>query len=64
MKNRSLADTWLVRARSNIVRARQGKSVPDIMYEDLCFDCEQAAEKALKCLLILRGIVPPRIPES
>ena len=60
MKNRSLADTWLVRARSNIARARQGKSAPDIMYEDLCFDCEQAAEKALKGLLILKRIVPPQ----
>lgn len=60
MKNRSLADTWLIRARSNIARARQGKSAPDIMYEDLCFDCEQAAEKALKGLLIIKGIVPPQ----
>jgi HEPN domain-containing protein len=30
------------------------------VYEDLCFDCEQAAEKALKGLLILKGIVPPQ----
>jgi hypothetical protein len=46
MKNRSLAETWLVRARSNIARARQGKNTPDIVYEDLCFDCEQAAKKS------------------
>lgn len=30
------------------------------MYEDLCFDCEQAAEKSLKGLLILNDIVPPQ----
>ena len=60
MKNRSLAETWLVRARSNLARARQGKSASDILYEDLCFDCEQAAEKALKGLLILKEIVPPQ----
>ncbi len=60
MKNRSFAETWLVRARSNLARARQGKSTPDIVYEDLCFDCEQAAEKALKGLLILKGIIPPQ----
>jgi len=60
MKNRSLADTWIVRARSNLTRARQGKSAPDILFEDLCFDCEQAAEKSLKGLLILKGIVPPQ----
>ena len=53
MKNRSLAETWLLRARSNLSRAREGKSNPDIVYEDLCFDCEQAAEKSLKGLLIL-----------
>ena len=60
MKNRSLAETWLVRAKSNLARARQGKSAPDILFEDLCFDCEQAAEKSLKGLLILKGIVPPQ----
>ncbi len=60
MKNRSLPDTWLVRARSNISRARMGKCSSDIMFEDLCYDCEQAAEKALKGLLILKGIVPPQ----
>jgi HEPN domain-containing protein len=60
MKNLSLAEQWIIRARSNISRARQGKNAPDIMYEDLCFDCEQAAEKSLKGLLILNDIVPPQ----
>jgi len=60
MKDRSLAETWLVRAKSNLARARLGRSAPDILYEDLCFDCEQAAEKSLKGLLILKGIVPPQ----
>jgi len=60
MKNRSLAETWLVRARSNLSRAQQGKTTPEIVYEDLCFDCEHAAEKALKGLLILKDIVPPQ----
>jgi HEPN domain-containing protein len=59
MKNRSLAEQWLGRAKSNLIRAKLGKVNPDIFYEDLCFDCQQAGEKALKALLILRDIVPP-----
>lgn len=46
---------WLRRARSNLVRARQDK--PDeVLYEDLCFDAQQATEKALKALLLSRRI--------
>ncbi|MCS3681078.1 HEPN domain-containing protein [Salinibacter ruber] len=41
---------WLDRARSNMVRARH--TLPDVYLEDLCFDAQQAAEKALKGLLI------------
>ena len=46
---------WLSRARSNLLRAGQPK--PDGVYwEDLCFDAQQAAEKALKALLLARKI--------
>jgi len=41
---------WLRRARSNLVRARQRQ--PDVYFEDLCFDAQQAAEKAVKALLL------------
>ena len=37
---------WMARARSNLVRARQPKP-DDVFWEDLCFDAQQAAEKAL-----------------
>jgi HEPN domain-containing protein len=50
---------WLRRAKSNLARAKQPK--PDeAVWEDLCFDAQQAAEKALKAILILGGIDFPR----
>ena len=58
MKNRPLADQWLSRAKGNLSRARQGRTAGDIFYEDLCFDCQQAAEKSLKALMILHNLVP------
>lgn len=51
---------WLERARSNLARARMGRQSEDILYEDLCFDAQQAAEKALKGLLIYLHIDYPR----
>lgn len=41
---------WLNRARSNLVRAKQ--RLPEVYLEDLCFDAQQAAERALKAVLI------------
>jgi HEPN domain-containing protein len=52
MKNESLVRIWLIRAKSNLLIAKAGKVFEDILYEDLCFDCEQAVEKALKALLV------------
>lgn len=48
---------WLHRARSNLRLART--EPPGVDLEDLCFDAQQAAEKALKAVLIARGIVFP-----
>ena len=45
---------WLNRARSNLVRAKQRNA--GVYLEDLCFDTQQATEKAIKALLIKRGI--------
>ncbi len=52
MKNKEFVTEWLRRARSNLERARVGRISEEILYEDLCFDCQQSAEKALKALLI------------
>ena len=46
---------WLKRAKSNLALARQARS-EEIYWEDLCFETQQAAEKALKAVLIAKGI--------
>ena len=46
---------WLRRAKSNLIRAKQPKP-EEVLWEDLCFDTQQAAEKALKAVLLARGI--------
>ena len=51
---------WLRRAKSNLARAELGKQVEDILYEDLCFDAQQAVEKALKGLMIFLVIDVPK----
>jgi HEPN domain-containing protein len=50
---------WLDRARSNLIRAQQ--RLPNVYLEDLCFDAQQAAEKALKALCIEYGIDFPYV---
>jgi len=51
---------WLRRARSNLARARAHRGLPEVVYEDLCFDAQQAAEKALKAVLVHRRIALPK----
>jgi len=46
---------WLRRAKSNLIRAKQPKP-EEVLWEDLCFDTQQAAGKALKAVLLARGI--------
>lgn len=45
---------WMNRANSNLARARV--MAPEVYLEDLCFDAQQAAEKALKAVMMSRGI--------
>ncbi len=46
---------WLKRAKSNLTRAKLPK--PDgVIWEDHCFDAQQAAEKSIKALLLFLGI--------
>ena len=51
----------LNRARSNLVRAKGGFHLSGVYLEDLCFDAQQAAEKALKALLLHRGVRFPYV---
>ena len=48
-------EEWLRRAKSNLALARQAKG-DEIYWEDLCFETQQAAEKALKAILIAKAI--------
>lgn len=50
---------WLRRARSNLALAKN--RAPEVYLEDLCFEAQQAAEKALKAVLIGRGIEFPYV---
>ncbi|MGA2076123.1 MAG: HEPN domain-containing protein [Terriglobia bacterium] len=46
---------WLRRARSNLAIARQPR-IDEIYWEDLCFEVQQAAEKALKAVMLAKRI--------
>jgi HEPN domain-containing protein len=48
---------WLNRTRSNLLKAKE--KVPDVYLEDLCFDAQQAAEKAIKAVFLKKGIAFP-----
>lgn len=50
---------WLNRARSNLALATSRS--PAVYLEDLCFELQQAAEKAIKAVMLSRGIEPPHI---
>ena len=50
---------WMNRARSNLALAK--KRTPDVYLEDLCFEAQQAAEKAIKALMIARSIEFPYV---
>lgn len=51
---------WLRRARSNLAKARADRDVDNVLYKDLCFDAQQAAEKAVKALLVKQQIPFPK----
>jgi len=49
-----IAEEWLRRAHSNLARCHLPKT-NEVYFEDLCFDAQQAAEKAIKSLFVLHG---------
>lgn len=56
---REVATEWLLHARSNLARAKQPRP-SEVLWEDLCFDAQQAAEKAVKAVLVFHQIDFPR----
>jgi HEPN domain-containing protein len=58
-RSREVAGEWLRRAQSDLVLAKQPRP-GDVFWEDLCFHAEQAAEKALKAVLVVDRTDFPR----
>ena len=54
-------EEWLAHAESDLNLARLGKDRDDILPEQVCFHAQQAAEKALKAVLLHRKIEFPFI---
>lgn len=52
-------EEWLRRARGNLALSRQRKP-KEAYWEDLCFQAQQAAEKAVKAVLRFAGIDFPK----
>ena len=50
---------WINRARSNLALAKN--RVPGAYLEDLCFEAQQAAERAIKAVLIARDVEYPYV---
>jgi HEPN domain-containing protein len=50
---------WLNRARSNLALAKS--NIPGAYLEDLCFEAQQAAEKAIKAVMLRRNIEFPYV---
>ena len=50
---------WLNRAKSSLLDARS--RAEGVYWEELCFDAEQAAEKAIKAVLIFRKAAFPYV---
>ena len=50
---------WMNRARSDLTQAKS--QVPGVYLENLCFNSQQAAEKAIKAVMIARNIEFPYV---
>lgn len=50
---------WMTRAYSNLRLAEHGRG-KEVLLEDLCFNTQQAAEKALKAVCLLKGLEFPK----
>jgi HEPN domain-containing protein len=50
---------WLDHARSDLLAARRSAG-PGVRWETPCYQAQQAAEKAIKAVLIRSGVMPPR----
>jgi HEPN domain-containing protein len=51
---------WLLRAKGNLNLAEKGGGLTGVLLEDLCFNAQQAAEKALKAVCLAQGMDIPK----
>lgn len=51
---------WLSRAKGNLNLAEKGGLLKGVLLEDLCFNAQQAAEKALKAVCLAQGMDIPK----
>ena len=52
--------TWIKHAKSNLMLAEKGGRLSGVLLEDLCFNAQQAAEKALKAVCLARNLEFPK----
>ena len=62
MKRRDPTDphAWLARAKGNLNLAEKGGRLKGVLFEDLCFNAQQAAEKSLKAVCLSQGMDIPK----
>lgn len=62
MKHKDPTDphAWLSRAKANLNLAEKGGRLKGVALEDLCFNAQQAAEKALKAVCLARHLDFPK----
>ena len=55
------AHAWLEKARHDLICGKAALAlVEDCPYDMVCFHAHQCTEKAIKALMVLHGIIPPR----
>ena len=52
--------SWLQHARSNLMLAEKAGRLKGILFEDLCFNAQQAAEKAFKAVCVKHNLEFPK----
>jgi HEPN domain-containing protein len=54
------ARVWLRKADNDLLNIENNLRADDVPWDTICFHAQQAAEKALKAVLVESGINPPR----
>ncbi|MEO5643764.1 MAG: HEPN domain-containing protein, partial [Bacteroidia bacterium] len=60
MKKNDDHANWIQFAESDLELAKVGRVSKKILYETLCYHCQQSCEKSIKAALILNKIIFPK----